>query len=208
MFLARSALVLVAVLAAGCPKDPPDDPCQLGFVGDKTAQPSIEIIYLYADGTVRPAAEGGEAPLIEPPQGGRVIFAGIRARNVDACAATLSGALRDTQSNRVMLDQRTTNLVAQDGGTAGSTGDEASTFANVPVCPNQWSARDVFDLEYQLEITLTDRGGRRAMKTRKVRPFCSEPEASKLAECRCICKLGYVLGEPCGVDGGVSDGGP
>ena len=129
MFLARSALVLVAVLAAGCPKDPPDDPCQLGFVGDKTAQPSIEIIYLYADGTVRPAAEGGEAPLIEPPQGGRVIFAGIRARNVDACAATLSGALRDTQSNRVMLDQRTTNLVAQDGGTAGSTGDEASTFA-------------------------------------------------------------------------------
>ncbi|MCC6999828.1 MAG: hypothetical protein IT370_34820, partial [Deltaproteobacteria bacterium] len=94
MLLARCALVLVAVLAAGCPKDPPD-PCQLGFVGDKAAQPSLEVIYLYADGTVRPALEGGEAPLIEPPQGGRVIFAGVRARNVDACAATLSGALRD-----------------------------------------------------------------------------------------------------------------
>jgi len=197
-------LALAALLVCGCPKD--DDPCQLGFIGDRSAAPELEVIVLDPDGTVRAIADGAGAPLIEPPQGGRVIFAGVRARNVDACAATLTGALRDSTSNHVMVDTRTINLVAQSGGTGGSTPDEASTFANVPVCPNQWSQRDVFGQDYTLEITLIDRQQRRVTKNLRVQPMCAEP-GGKLTECLCICKKGYVLGEPCTPDGGV-DAGP
>jgi hypothetical protein len=202
--LARLALLPPLLLVAGCPKGDDPDACQLGFVGDPSAQPELEVVFLFPDGTLHTVVEGGQAPMIEPPQGGRVIFAGVRARNVDACAATLLGAVRDP-GGHVVLDSRTINLQAQDGGTSGSTADEASTFANVPVCPNQWADRNLFDQDFTLEISLTDRKQRKASKSIRVRPYCAEP--AKLDECLCICKHGYVLGEPCNADAGVGDGG-
>jgi hypothetical protein len=163
----------------------------------------MHVIALGADGASSPVADGGPVALIFPPQGGRVIFAGVRARNVDPCGVELSGALRDLATHQVRVDVRTVNLAATSDGYVASTDSSISTFANVPVCPNQWSSVDAFGQPYDLEMTLTDRAGRTASQKIRVVPACAEPD--RAAECRCICKEGYVLGEACPTDGGAGD---
>ena len=156
------------------------------------------------DDTVTPAVDGGRLPIIQPPQGGRVVFAGARATNVDGCGLQLTGALRDETSRQVRFDMRTVNLVGTgDGWGATGTGDVSgiiSNFANVAVCPNQWSTTDVDGHTYQLEVDVLDRGGRAAKAVLEVTPYCSEPASA--AYCVCTCAAGYS-GQTCPAgDGG------
>ena len=65
-----------------------------------------------------------------------------------------------------------------------------STFANIPVCPNEWSKTNLFGTTYELEMTLTERSGRTEDLSLKVVPACNEPAHE--AECLCICQGGYV----------------
>src|SRR5438093_634381 len=67
----------------GSDASPDARPCTAPFVGDKSKAPSVEVIVLGADGTSSTLSDGGTAPLMYPPQGGRVIFAGVRAANID-----------------------------------------------------------------------------------------------------------------------------
>jgi hypothetical protein len=169
--------------------------CSLGFLGDPELDPVIEMISLGAGGTSAPVEEGSSVALIFPPQGGRVIFAGVRATNVDACGVTLGGSLRDPQNGKICFDERTVNLKPLGDGWGASVDSDISTFSNIPVCPNQWSATDAFESEYDLTVKLRDKGGRVVEKTTRVIPACAEPQNE--AQCRCICKQGYVLGEMC-----------
>jgi hypothetical protein len=156
--------------------------------------------------------DGDQVPMIFPPQGGRIIFVGVRATNVDGCALELTGALRDETSSEVRIDLRTVNLIATgDGwGVSAPPGNEPvsaaiSSFANIPVCPNQWSGTDIFGHEYGLEVTIKDRGGRTVTNKIHVTPQCGEPQ--NLLECQCICQAGYVLGQSCAAgDGGAEAG--
>ncbi|GAC1546919.1 MAG: hypothetical protein NVS3B10_10840 [Polyangiales bacterium] len=158
-----------------------------------------------ADGRSSKVNDGDDVALTFPPQGGRVIFAGVRATNLDPCAVKLSGALRDETSLNVRVDTRTVNLKPTGDGWGASLDTDISSFSNVPTCPNQWADTDVFDHEFELTLTVTERGGRTATQTLKVKPRCAEP--AREAECRCICKRGYVLGESCaGPDAGPLDG--
>jgi hypothetical protein len=209
---------LIALALAGCPPpshDPsdggPDGPhgCTLSFLGDEGQDPQIELIALGAGQQVVPVNEGGPIAILIPPQGGRVIFVGVRATNVDPCAIKLAGALRDETSKQVTVDTRTVNLTPAAGGWGESDGADISSFSNVAVCPNEWATRDIYGVEYELVMTVTDRGGRTATRTVHVVPDCAEPE--NLAVCQCICKGGYVLGESCadaGAGDAGSDGGP
>lgn len=169
--------------------------CKLGFLGDPGLDPAIELISLGADGTSAPIEEGSSVALIFPPQGGRVIFAGVRATNVDACGVTLGGSLRDPQNGKITFDERTVNLKPLGDVWGASVDSDISTFSNIPVCPNQWSATDAFGSEYDLTVKVRDKGGRTVEKTTRVIPACAEPENEE--QCRCICKQGYVLGEVC-----------
>jgi hypothetical protein len=138
--------------------------------------------------------------MLLPPQGGRVIFAGVRATNVDGCGLQLTGALRDLTTGRVTLDSRTINLNSTGdgwGASATPTGPiSAGNFSNIPVCPNEWSASDLFGHAYGLEVTIVDRGKRELTKKIQIVPECGQPE--NLGECMCICMAGYVLGQACG----------
>ena len=160
-----------------------------------------------ADPVATEVTDGSVVPLIFPPQGGRVIFAGARVKNIDACGVTLTGALRDLSTMQVRVDARTVNLVATADGYAESDPTDISSFSNIPVCPNQWATADIFEVEYELEIVVVDRGGRSVSKKLHVTPQCAEPERE--AECRCICKGGYILGEVCmdAMDGGAGGSG-
>lgn len=191
----------------GCPSDdgPPDPPqpsCTLEPVGDLDAPIQLELTHRGLDGAAHPLEDGAADPpaldIVTPPQGGRVLFVGVRATNIDPCAVELSGALRDLGTSQLTVDSRTVNLQPTGDGWAGSVDADIATFANVGVCPNQWSSRDVFDQDYTLEVNVAERkSGRTAKKEITVHPLCSEADPGAAAECLCICRQGYELGEPC-----------
>jgi hypothetical protein len=208
--LSGSVVLVLGVAAAGCGPDPTPLPpvdagtdakvgCALPFIGDATKETEIEIIALGADYTAAPVAEGDSVALLFPPQGGRVIFAGVRARNVDPCGVQLTGALRDLDTEQIRDDKRTINLRATDDGWGSSSEADIASFANVPMCPNEWSKTNIYGTKYELEVTLLDRVKHKVTKKIGVVPACAEPELA--AECACICKANYVLGEMC--DGGA-----
>lgn len=182
------------------------EPCPTGFLGDADAAPDFDIQVVLPDYTVASLEDGGSAPMLLPPQGGRVVFVGVRATNLDGCGLQLTGALRDLTTRAVMIDSRTINLVPTgDGwGTSAPTSAPVSggiaSFSNVPVCPNQWSASDLFATAYGLEVTVADRRQRQLTKKIVVYPACAQPENQ--AQCLCICRAGYVSGQACG-DAGI-----
>ena len=209
---AIASATAVAFATACSPASPRrGGPCTTGFLGDASS-PDLDFLIVHADNSVVPLHDGDRVPMIFPPQGGRVIFVGVRATNVDGCAVKLTGALRDEASRQVRFDTRTVNLVSTGDGWGASVAANASaagaiaSFANIPACPNQWSTTDVYGNKYRLEVTVKDRLGHELTKATEVVPECGEPD--RLAECRCICKAGYVLGESCADAGPANaDGG-
>ncbi|WP_437674046.1 hypothetical protein [Sorangium sp. So ce131] len=192
---ASVALLFAAPACADDGEDPPEDMCKLGYLGEPGAEIQMEVVALDSSEVSRPVSDGDVVDIVMPPQGGRVIFLGARATNLSACGVQLSGTIRDTGSGRIMSESRTVNLRPTGDGWGASVDADISTFANVGVCNNNWSSRDVFDQDYEIEVTVKDREGRVAKQTRQVRPACNEPELE--VECRCICKHGYILGERC-----------
>ena len=206
--LPRHAALLCAslfgVAVSACPRNETDGPlppsCKYAFAGDKSRAPGIELLY-WADGVTHPVTEGGEVPLLLPLQGGRVIYVGARVTNLDPCGAVITGSIRDLDNNQIRLDARTINFTPQSDGWAETTASDLSSFANIPACPNEWSGKSIFDATYTLELKVRDRGGRTVSMQAGVRPSCAEPAVE--AECRCICKTGYKLGEQCQGTGGA-----
>jgi hypothetical protein len=200
--LGRLADVTAALLVAACsPAPAASKRCTTGFLGDPSSPPDFDFLVVRADDSIAALNDYDSVPIMEPPQGNRVIFIGVRATGIDGCGLQLVGALRDETSHRVLLDSRTVNLAPTgDGwGVSGLPNAPVSaaiaSFANIPICPwGTWSTTDLYGNEYLLEVTVTDRGRRSLTKTIHVTPECGEPD--KLAECLCICKAGYV-GGPC-----------
>jgi hypothetical protein len=189
----------------GCSPEPvaPADTgpsCALPFIGDPNQPIALEVTVLDG-GKARVLTEGADVPLIFPPQGGRVVFLGARVTNIDPCAVRLSGAIRDPATSQVRIDNRTINLRPTDDGFGASIDTDISTFSNVPMCPNQWASTDAFDQPFKVELEVRDRKDRSAKKVITVTPRCAEPD--RAAECLCMCKKGYVLGETCAADGGT-----
>ena len=223
-------MVAAAFVLAGCPggSDPatvtapdggaeagPPVDCPAGYLGDPSKDIQLELRALRADGTDVALNDGDDLAIVFPPQGGRVSFIGVRAVNLDGCGVQVLGALRDLGSRQVRTDGRTVNLLKEPDGW-GTTGQGTTTniedsaaigdYSNVPVCPNEWADVDVFDQPFEVEVQVRDRAKKSATKVIKVTPRCSEP-GTKQTACRCLCKHGYVLGEPCGEDAGAPDGG-
>jgi hypothetical protein len=205
--LTLPALAAAVALACACstssagvnPADasPENATCKAGFLGDGGA-PAIELDVLQPDGTVQPIATGDTVPLVFPPQGGQVIFVGIRATNVEGCALQLTGALRDLATQEVRVDSRTIDLQPEgDGwGVTGLNGmASAANFANVPVCPNEWSSTNIYGTVYGLEVTAQDTRGHTVTQKIHVTPQCSQPDLQ--SQCLCECMAGYMLGQPC-----------
>jgi hypothetical protein len=228
------ASMSLAFVSTGCPDDdvappldsgapppdgggdeaPPPVACAAGYLGDPKAAPIIELRALRADGSDVPIKDGDDLAVLFPPQGGRVSFVGVRALNVDGCGIQVIGALRDPISKQIRLDGRTVNLRREPDGW-GTTGRGTTTnledsaeigdYSNMPLCPNQWAEQDVFDVPFELEVVIVDRGKKTVSKKIQVVPRCAE-QGVKETGCRCLCRNGYVLGENCGEDAGALDG--
>ena len=185
--------------------------CENPFIGDESAAPEIELFVYGADGENHPIADGAVLDIIEPPQGGRVIFVGARARNVPGCGLLLTGALRDPSTMQVRFDTRTVNLTPDDEGWGTVELGNLSVYANIPVCSNKWSDQDIFGGDFTLEVKLVDADDNKVEKTVPVTAACTSvsqaetPPDATLAGCYCICKGGYITGESC--EGGGNAGG-
>jgi hypothetical protein len=194
-------------LCCACPEDPVDPPKEC-FLGDPSADPEVTILLRQADGSMIAATEGSAAPLIKPPQLGKVIFVGARARNLDMCGLKVTASLRDECTHRLLsLEGRPVTLTPDGEGWAipGNPLDIAN-FSNLPGCPAAAATRDVEGEPYLLRLKVEDRKGREAEAKLHVVPTCAEPENE--GECKCECDGHYVLGEPCTAepDGGLPPG--
>ena len=204
--MAVATVGAAALATMACDPSPPDEkvPCSVSFLGTDAAAPRLQIIVVQPDDSIVAAVDGGMVSLMTPPQGGRVIFAGAKATNVDGCGVQLTGSIRDLDSGQVKVDSRTINLVPTgDGWGASGVGmisGTISNFANIAVCPNQTFAKNVYGQPFALEVDLVDRDGRTAKDRIVVTPECDEP--ANLATCMCTCAAHYVLGQPCPADGG------
>jgi hypothetical protein len=185
--------------SGGEPPTPSEDAgtsgCSLPFLGDPSAEPDIELVALRPGAILEPIIEGGSVSLLLPPAAGFVIFAGASVRNMNPCAARIAGQLKDPMSEKVRIDKRIINLEPTNDGWGGSMATDISTLSNIAVCPNQWSMQDLFDKEYELTMTVTDRDGREVTKSMRVVPTCDE--LGKAGLCLCTCKQSYEFGEQC-----------
>jgi hypothetical protein len=174
-----------------------DPPCGIPYLGDPSGKLDFTPTALGPNWTSSPLSTGSTLTVIEPIQGGRVSFVGVRdVVNMKPCGALLIGSLRDLASGQIMFDSRTINLQRGPDGKGYTPDADDASFSNVPLCPNQWSDRDIFDQDYELTILLKERdGGKVLQKVLMVRPACNVPGED--AFCRCICKQGYRLGQPC-----------
>ena len=169
--------------------------CKLGVHGDPALPIEMKLVARDASGVANEIADGAQVSMILPPQGGRVIFVGALATNVNACGVKLSGALRDKTTSQVRVDERTTNLKPRGDGWGGPVDADISSFSNIPLCPNQWASTALYESAFELTVTLTDPDGRSASDTIDIHPICGEPEFE--AECLCQCQKDYMLGEVC-----------
>jgi hypothetical protein len=179
-------------------------------LGDPAADPVIELVGLDNSQQMIPLQAGGPIPLFAAPQGGYVLMAGVRARNIQICGAQVTGSFKDPCSGRVLgLDGRTVDLAPTAAGDAAEPFGQAfallSRFANIPACPSAAASRDVDHNRYDLTVHLQDARGKSAETTFSITPDCAT--APDPAQCQCYCTAGYQLGQPCnGRDGGRTDG--
>jgi len=178
--------------------------CTTPFAGDPGQAPQMELVAMGMNNEVTTLQEGSGVPLMFPPQAGRVAFVGVHAKNVDPCTVELTAAFKDPVSGQVRLDQRLINLRVADGGMAYSAPGAINLWANIPVCPNQWSQQDAIGTTYLLNVTLKERGGREQNVHMNIVPYCGDPTDE---DCTCICRAGYQLGQSCVMDGGMMDAG-
>jgi hypothetical protein len=191
--------VLAACLAA-CSDDAPTT-CPIGDRASPIELVAVTAPYL---GSIGDLADGGEVDLFRPLQGGKVIYVGVRARNVDGCNVQLTAALRDPVTQQVIaLEQRPVRLVDSGDGW-GRPASSSDHLANVPACPSAAATHDVDGAAWQLELRLDELGGRTATTTLSVVPRCDVD--GEIEECECECDSDYVLGAACPsdpVDAGV-----
>lgn len=200
--LPRPVLMLAALLGgAGCGDDPQAPACVGAYLGDEAAPMELELFYLGEDLLPHELPACGAIDIVEPPQGGRVLFVGVRAKNLDPCDTKMAGALRDPGDDSISgVENRSTQFRPVAGragwGETSAGGDTENGFryvANIPVCPNMTTnGRDIQQLVGLLEISLTDKRGKKGSLRRSVVPRCAQSDARKRATCECLCEADYT----------------
>jgi hypothetical protein len=173
------------------------------FVGSPGATPEIQLIHRTDDG-FRVMSDGDAIPIVTPPQGGKVILPGVRARNL-RCTVQITATLVDPcDAATISLESRPIVLAEGDDGWAVPADPVSlSSYANLQTCPRPGAGRDLEGEEYRLRIQVRDEEGRQAAAEMRVTPTCGEDFA--LVECQCECDRDYQLGQACEAepDGGV-----
>lgn len=198
--MTRALLVLSALAACGkhgpAPADPDAAPDST-TVDAAPSTPEIELMYRSRDGMATACAPDAAVPLTLPPQGGFVLLVGLRAKHLDLSSVMITASIRDTVDNQVLsVEQRPVMLaLGSDGWATPDMPDSLFNWANLPACPMAAATRDLYDQPYALRIAAQDGTGGKADATLTIVPTCEAGSGGDA--CRCECKQGYMLGDPC-----------
>ncbi|MBI1945664.1 MAG: hypothetical protein HYS27_08210 [Deltaproteobacteria bacterium] len=188
---------MTALVVCGCePLEPePDAGPADCFVGDPGQPPELQLVYRTAQGEMADLVDGGEVPLIIPPQGGHVVIIGARLRNVNVCGLQMSALLRDTCTNRILGREGRPIYVEKsaDGWAVPIAPERLDNYVNINACPNLVSSRDVDQQPYQLELRAVNLNVDLLLTAQlEVTAVCGEPDTAR--QCECQCDADYVLG--------------
>jgi hypothetical protein len=161
------------------------------------AGPEVAIMYRSRDGMAVDATDGAHVPLIFPPQGGFVMLVGARVHRFDPASVTITASLRDALDSPVLtLEMRPVELATGiDGWASPANPSDMFDWANLPTCPLAMATRNLYDQTYVLRIAAVDGGGTMAEQRLSIVPACEAGANGDM--CRCQCRLGYKLGDPC-----------
>lgn len=210
--------VCVAMLASVCScMDPPpvDDDAGVddagleptsdcGFVGTPGEAPVLELLFQDEQHTLQVLVDGGDVPAILPPQLGKVLLIGVRAKNINTCdLAVTAGVFDDCTSPPQLLGREGRPLQLVENPATGFAEprdpDTLNHLANIPVCPNFRGERDVDGELVRVQFILTDGDGVEHDLQAHVRPFCvdnpNDPNA--VADCECECDAEYSFERAC-----------
>lgn len=192
-------MILACTLGTGACGDDDAAPVTRCFVGDPSLPPEIVPIFRTIEGTIDVIDDGDRIPLIDPPQGGKVMIVGVRARNMDGCPMEIGTLIRDPGSLSIAAAEiRPISMVEVDGWLEPLFPAEIANYGNLPACPAFGAMRDINDQPWDLGVRAIDKDMRRAEVTRHITPFCAETEV--LEACDCECDDDYRLGVACEPD--------
>lgn len=195
----KSLLALLpSLLLLSCTSDDgPPDAAVTCFVGDPGAPPEMQLVHHTASGQPLAFTDNGTVPLILPPQGGKVMLVGVRAKNLDGCPLTIATALIDPCTQAVVALERRPVLMEEqaDGWLAPLQPAEISNYSNLPACPRANLTRDVHGQAYELVVSIEDKAKRKVERRVMITPTCNQPEFQE--QCECECSQGYTLGGTC-----------
>ena len=188
MWLVAGTLAMAACGGESTPDAREAERCP---IGDMSAAPEVEIMHLDGQSAVVQTQAMAQVPLLAPPQGGWIVLLGAKARNIDGCRLTLKTVLVDACNDQILqIDSRPTKLeVGSDGWGVSS----ATTFGNLPVCPQLTAERDLHDAPYRVQVILEDGDGKKGQADMTIVPVC--PANTPL--CTCQCGRDYVIGTDC-----------
>lgn len=172
--------------------------CGNTVAGDEAAQLQVEPMVFVADRFVVPQ-DGAEVPVIAGSQGGLMVIAGVRARNVDTCGVMVQARLL-TPDERVLSDTMLEkNLTGTDEQTAEIVDDDGSDGLTLFPC-DSGDVHGVGELRI-LELVATDRNGRTATSRTTIIPTCGQ--YGSWCEDRCA---PWAAEPDAGTDGGTDGG--
>ena len=194
------ALAITMLVACGSPAKTPVDAAAADATDAPIADspgPQLEMLYRTRDGMSASCAAGTAVPLTFPPQGGFVLLVGARVKHFDLSSVTVTASIRDSIDDHVVsLVQQPVMLVPDtDGWAVPDQPMNLFNWANLPACPAEMATQDIFDRPYVLRIAGADGAGATAEQKVSIVPSCEAGSAGD--PCRCQCKLGYKLGDPC-----------
>ncbi len=192
-------------VAADCPggDDGPDPPTEC-FFGDENASPEGELVFLDENFVVQPFTDGQRVPAILPPQGGKVIFIGVRLKNMDMCSIQANGGVFDdcqTPPRVIGREGRALSFVLNEasGFAEPANPETINNYVNIPLCGNFTSSRDIDDEPYRIELRISDRAQRALVFRAELTPFCAgAPNTDGTFEqCLCECDAEFSFDLTC-----------
>ena len=175
--------VVLAALVAGCGGS------SMTAVGAIAVAPTE---YDSASTTQRLLADGDDLQLVQPPQGGFVVFVGARVRGLADPTVQLASKLSDAQSGAEIANDGRVVQLKQDGDAYVPDLRSYVNVSNITVCPANTS-QNLYDRAATLEVTVTElKSGRAGTGHANVTLRCAAATASV---CMCQCAAGFMTGQ-------------
>jgi hypothetical protein len=189
----KPAALLAMILTAGCEEK---------FDGPPEIEPAELVFSAGGEAMLRPIRDGDTVQLLQPVQGGYVLYVGALGKHLSLKSTSLLGELRRSQAaDGTPLEQPGGVMYSDERSvkvepfvslsTTQRVMPDPNEVANIPGCPNPLDV-DVVDNPLFLVLTYKDATGRSVQAVRSVVPRCMQSDEMERGSCICQCLAGYT----------------